>query len=105
MDLDFVRIGSMRGTRMRAAFDYPAFVAGLTAAQALSATARADMARTAAPPATPCPALALATVFEARAGWARSAAALGGSFHPAVAGLLSENKPLKEMTGVFTFVG
>lgn len=99
MDLDFIRTGWMRGARprARASVDYPAFVAGITAAQALSVTARADMARTVAPAATPCPALALATVFEARAGWARAAAALGGSFHPAVAA--------KEMTGVFTFVG
>lgn len=89
MDLNFVKIGSMRGTRIRARIDYPAFLAGITAAQAILPSARIGAALKAAPLIALSPAEAVATVFMGQAGWSCAAVALGGSFHPAAARLLA----------------
>lgn len=89
MDLDFVRIGSMRGSRPRVPIDYPAFVAGITAAQAVLPAARIGATPAAAADRAVPPADALAMLFEGKGKWAHAAVLLGGSFHPAAACLLA----------------
>lgn len=66
--------------------DYIRLVSSVAATQAGSRTAIAEAQRDAADGTPEAPVDALVRLFDPAAGWAASVAALGGSFHPALAG-------------------
>jgi len=74
-----------------AAIDYPGLMAGILASQALSCSATAQIHHDVGRSVADAPQQAIATLIQARPGWRAAAGALGGSFHPGVAALVSAN--------------
>ena len=87
MDLGFIRRGGAQQGAVPVPLDYARLVAGLSAMQAGSRTAGIE-ARLCATHHTQdvSPLDALVTVFEAQTDWITGVIALGGSFHPGIAG-------------------
>ncbi len=85
MDLSFGR-KRRRRTAAPVRLDYPRLTAILAAAQANSATARIEGCLSHGGGAQITPVDGLVALLESGSGWSEGARAMGGSFHPGVAG-------------------